>query len=117
MISEVIQSLFSFRRNQMVSRRKFLAALIASGALSGSIKGRELPAQDLSPEPFTAKIFPPSQPEQGKEAAIDRVALVKRHNPTLRKLDTLAPLSLGNGEFAFTGDITGLQTFPREYEK
>ncbi len=29
---------------------------------------------------------------------------------------TLSPLSLGNGEFAFTCDITGLQTFPREYE-
>jgi hypothetical protein len=24
---------------------------------------------------------------------------------------------LGNGEFAFTADVTGLQTFPREYEK
>ncbi|MGH9880576.1 MAG: glycoside hydrolase family 65, partial [Pyrinomonadaceae bacterium] len=43
--------------------------------------------------------------------------LVSRHNPTLRKLDPLSPLSLGNGEFAFTGDITGLQTFPQEYEQ
>lgn len=24
-----------------------------------------------------------------------------------------SPLSLGNGEFAFTADVTGLQTFPR----
>lgn len=50
------------------------------------------------------------------KSTIDRLALVKRHSPVLRKLDPLSPLSLGNGEFAFTGDITGLQTFPREYE-
>ena len=100
----------------MVSRRKFLAALIASGALSGSIKGRELPAHDSLPDLFTAKDFPSSQTQQRRGALIDRAALVKRHNPTLRKLDPHAPLSLGNGEFAFTGDITGLQTFPREYE-
>ncbi|MEQ1645409.1 MAG: hypothetical protein ABL959_18305, partial [Pyrinomonadaceae bacterium] len=48
-------------------------------------------------------------------AKIDRYALVSRHNPVLRKLDPLSPLSVGNGEFAFTCDITGLQTFPEEY--
>ncbi|HEX8889841.1 MAG TPA: hypothetical protein VF779_11850 [Pyrinomonadaceae bacterium] len=41
MIYQIIQSLVYFRQNRMVSRRKFLAALIASGALSGSVKGRE----------------------------------------------------------------------------
>ncbi len=46
---------------------------------------------------------------------IDREALVKRHNPTARKLDPLSPFSVGNGEFAFTADITGLQTFPDAY--
>jgi len=46
---------------------------------------------------------------------IDRYALVSRHNPVMRKLDPLSPLSVGNGEFAFTCDITGLQTFPEEY--
>ncbi|MHC4646991.1 MAG: hypothetical protein ACYTBJ_15960, partial [Planctomycetota bacterium] len=43
---------------------------------------------------------------------IDRYALVSRHNPVIRKPDPLSPLSVGNGEFAFTADITGLQTFP-----
>lgn len=43
---------------------------------------------------------------------IDREALVKRHNPTATKHDPLSPFSVGNGEFAFTADITGLQTFP-----
>jgi len=48
---------------------------------------------------------------------IDRKALVTRHNPILRKLDPLSPLSIGNGEFAFTADVTGLQTFPWDYDK
>src|SRR5947199_642516 len=96
----------------MVSRRKFLGALIASSGLYGSKKGREIPANNLSPELIASS----SGSQQSRSATIDRAALVKRHNPTLRKLDPLAPLSVGNGEFAFTGDITGLQTFTREYE-
>ena len=48
---------------------------------------------------------------------IDRKALVDRHSPTLQQFDRLAPLSLGNGEFAFTADVTGLQTFPQDYEQ
>lgn len=42
---------------------------------------------------------------------IDREALVRRHNPVVRKVDATAPLTVGNGQFAFTVDITGLQTF------
>jgi hypothetical protein len=48
---------------------------------------------------------------------IDRKALVHRHIPSLTKIDTLTPFSVGNGEFTFTVDITGLQTFPELYEK
>src|SRR5690349_15787118 len=44
--------------------------------------------------------------------AIDRAALVARHRITLTQPDAMSPLSVGNGEFAFTADITGLQTFP-----
>jgi protein-glucosylgalactosylhydroxylysine glucosidase len=47
---------------------------------------------------------------------IDRRALVARHNPTLQTLDPDSPLSVGNGQFAFTVDVTGLQTFPDAYE-
>jgi len=43
---------------------------------------------------------------------IDRRALVGRHDVRLTRADALSPLSVGNGEFAFTADITGLQTFP-----
>ena len=51
------------------------------------------------------------------QAATDRKSLVQRHNPTLTAFNPLSPLSVGNGEFAFTADITGLQTFPDRYEK
>ncbi len=46
---------------------------------------------------------------------IDRRALVCRHIPSVSSADSLFPFSVGNGEFAFTADITGLQTFPEFY--
>ena len=46
---------------------------------------------------------------------IDRLALVRRHNPVLHQADALAPLSLGNGAFAFSVDVTGLQSFADFY--
>lgn len=49
-------------------------------------------------------------------AAIDRKALVARNNPVVTHVDTLASLSVGNGGFAFTTDVTGLQTFPEYYK-
>ena len=48
---------------------------------------------------------------------IDRKALVTRNNVLVQEFDPLATLSVGNGEFAFTTDLTGLQTFYKEYEK
>jgi len=49
--------------------------------------------------------------------AIDRHALVVRHNPVNRKLDVDAPMTVGNGGFAFGADITGLQTFDAAYHQ
>lgn len=46
---------------------------------------------------------------------IDREALVTRNNPHLDAVDPLASFSVGNGEFAYTADVTGLQTFPEHY--
>jgi len=46
---------------------------------------------------------------------IDRVGLVRRHNPKLRKVDSLSPFTVGNGEFCFSADVTGLQSFPDAY--
>lgn len=48
---------------------------------------------------------------------IDRRELVSRHNVVITNLDIESPLTVGNGNFAFTVDITGLQTFPELYEK
>ncbi|UZQ86107.1 glycoside hydrolase family 65 [Thermoclostridium stercorarium] len=48
--------------------------------------------------------------------AVDRYNVVTRHNPVITRIDPFSPLSVGNGEFAFTADITGLQTFPEFYE-
>lgn len=55
--------------------------------------------------------------EAPSDYMIDRRALVRRHNITLNKPDPLTPLSIGNGEFAFTADITGLQTFPEYHQQ
>ncbi len=48
---------------------------------------------------------------------IDRQALVTRHNPVVRTVDVDSPLSVGNGRFAFTADVTGLQTFATHYHR
>ena len=84
-----------------VSRRHFLGLAIAGAALSRVQSGNSSQTTSRSV---------PSHP-------IDRKALVTRHNPVVHQVDPLSPLSIGNGEFAFTADITGLQTFPSPYEK
>lgn len=53
----------------------------------------------------------------GKQQPIDREALVTRNNPQVTAFDSLSSLSVGNGEFAYTVDATGLQTFPGLYAK
>jgi protein-glucosylgalactosylhydroxylysine glucosidase len=73
------------------SRRRFLQSLAATGGVIAS--------------PSLAS----------PQAKIDRRVLVERHSPVLKSIDRLSPLSLGNGAFAFTADVTGLQTFPKEY--
>ena len=78
------------------SRRDFLTTALGAAAFAGGLKSaRGLPQNSR---------------------LIDRKALVDRHSPVLNKIDPLSPLSLGNGEFAFTADVTGLQTFPGVYE-
>ncbi|HMJ67904.1 MAG TPA: hypothetical protein VK508_03365 [Cyclobacteriaceae bacterium] len=51
-----------------------------------------------------------------KQDRIDRLSLVTRHNVVINQPDTLGSLSVGNGEFAFTVDVSGLQTFPSVYD-
>ncbi|MEW6128028.1 MAG: glycoside hydrolase family 65 [Acidobacteriota bacterium] len=85
-------------KNKELSRRRFIKSLTASATVI-----------HLEKDNFLA------EPVRGE--TINRFALVNRHQPSIRKLDPLSPLSLGNGEFAFTADITGLQSFPEAYEK
>lgn len=49
--------------------------------------------------------------------SIDKQSVVSRHNVLINEIDTLNSLSLGNGRFAMTMDVTGLQTFPVHYQK
>lgn len=77
----------------MPSRRTFLSALLASAAAPG------------------LRNF------ASAAGSIDRESLVRRHNPINTRIDPLSALSLGNGSFAFTADVTGLQTLEQEYER
>lgn len=61
---------------------------------------------------FTVAVAQPPKP-----AKIDRQALVLRHRIVNTGFDSLASLTVGNGEFAFTVDATGLQTFPDHYDR
>jgi hypothetical protein len=100
-----------------LSRRKFLKSLIVSGNLIQGVACAQKTTDSTRKElPFNSSLATQTK-RQKKMGSIDRKALVRRHNPVIKKLDPLSPLSLGNGEFAFTGDVTGLQTFPEEYEQ
>jgi rhamnogalacturonyl hydrolase YesR len=46
---------------------------------------------------------------------IDRQAVVSRNNPVITEADPLTSLTVGNGHFATTVDVTGMQSFPFEY--
>ena len=48
-------------------------------------------------------------------AQINRKEVVQRHTVHISKADSLSSLSVGNGNFAFTVDVTGLQSFPEYY--
>ena len=62
---------------------------------------------------FAGWLVPPASRAAAAPAhtAIDRRALVARHKVVLHEFDANNPLTVGNGEFAFTADATGLQTF------
>jgi hypothetical protein len=77
-----------------ITRRRLLSLLAGGASLAGGVPGAT----------------------RASAAAIDRRRLVTRHNPVATALDPHAPLSVGNGEIAFTADLTGLQTFADAYE-
>src|SRR5680860_286531 len=46
-----------------------------------------------------------------EKTSIDRKAVVERHKVITTATNPKSPAQVGNGEFAFGADITGLQTF------
>jgi hypothetical protein len=81
-----------------MDRRLFLHSLSAPLVL-GALR----PRRDVAPD--------------APDAAVDRRARVDRHAPVIRAVDPMAPLSVGNGRFAFTVDVTGLQSLPDAYKE
>ncbi|PUZ24444.1 hypothetical protein GA0116948_10551 [Chitinophaga costaii] len=51
----------------------------------------------------------------GYAQKIDRKSVIKRHDIYQNSCDTLSAITIGNGGFAFTADVTGLQTFYKAY--
>jgi len=49
-------------------------------------------------------------------ASIDREAVLFRNNPTITAADALSSLTVGNGHFATTVDVTGMQTYVEDYK-
>lgn len=47
--------------------------------------------------------------------SINRKKLIEFHNVILNQPETDSPLTVGNGRFAYTFDVTGMQTFYSEY--
>lgn len=50
-------------------------------------------------------------------ASIDREAVLFRNSPVITTADPLASLTVGNGHFATTVDVTGLQTYVHDYKQ
>lgn len=48
---------------------------------------------------------------------INRINVVKKYNPHLSEADAKSPLTVGNGKFCFTADVTGMQTLYEEYSE
>lgn len=73
-----------------------------------------------TPSRFTFTPYTRNSPDELRpkiDSSINRHALIDRHNPVNTTTDPLGSLSVGNGRFAFTVDITGLQSFPEAYDK
>lgn len=90
-------------RRSILTLLGLAAALGAVGPESTVALAADGPAATAAREPAAARI--------------DRHAVVTRHHVVLTRADPLATLQVGNGEFAFAVDITGLQTFPEEYRE
>jgi hypothetical protein len=66
---------------------------------------------------FSVIIVPAQAIRAAIDSPIDRHALVTRHNIEVHELSPTGAMAVGNGEFAFNFDVTGLQSFPEYYQK
>lgn len=48
---------------------------------------------------------------------INRKEVVRRHNPILTQIEYTSPLTVGNGFFAYTFDVTGMQSLGQYYKE
>jgi len=53
----------------------------------------------------------------GFSQKINRQQVISRHHVNIKAADSLSSLTVGNGGFAFTVDVTGLQSFPEYYKR
>lgn len=101
------------------SRRHFLRkAAGAAIALTGARALGQTAPIPSSTSPASQAAAPSSSPASAPTsgpARIDRHALVTRHNIRFDHVDPANPLQVGNGEFAFGIDVTGLQTLADAY--
>jgi hypothetical protein len=88
----------------MLNRRSFLL-LGLGGALPFRLPGQRHITKNSPPQTLLDAM------KKSQQAPIDRHALVTRHNVRRTQINTHSPLQVGNGNFAFGADITGLQTF------
>ncbi|MDR3118722.1 MAG: hypothetical protein LBU44_04785 [Mediterranea sp.] len=64
---------------------------------------------------YAAMIILAASCNETRSEKINRSALVGRNNPEVTAFEPLSSLSVGNGNFAFTVDATGLQSYPGIY--
>ena len=86
----------------MLTRRDFLGLVSAAGALA-ALDGCAGTAPERSDDTWTPN------------GTFDRLAVLRRHDPVVRSMTRAPVLSVGNGNFAFNVDCTGLQSLPGAY--
>lgn len=91
------------------------ASLVAAALLGLCLLLASFEACAARQDPVIRRAEAIASSHEGPAAPIDRRALVSRHDVTFRKIDPHSALMVGNGNFAFTADITGLQSFPEQY--
>ncbi|HEY4330305.1 MAG TPA: glycoside hydrolase family 65 [Phycisphaerae bacterium] len=93
----------------MMTRRDFLGAMSAAG-LAAAMERGGIPLLGAVP----AGGLPASVGTGGK--AIDRFAVIARHTISVKSVAQDSVLSVGNGNFAFNVDCTGVQSMPTTYK-